>query len=165
MSLKPLLHMTAITLLLTLVSACTDTEQADMIRQAVAIESGESCHLCGMIIVNYPGPKGEAYTKTSDKVRKFCSTRGLFSYILDPEFDHQIKEIYVHDMSKSPWGKPHDHHFIDARTAWYVVGSNQTGSMGKTLASFGLEDDAKAFSTAYGGQVIPFDAIELTMLY
>jgi len=41
-------------------------------------------------------------------VKKFCSTRDLFSFILDPEFQYQIKEIYVHDMSQVPWDSPDD---------------------------------------------------------
>ncbi len=161
---KSIMKISTIIFLFALLSACTESETEKMVRKTVVIESGESCHLCGMIIANYPGPKGQAYTKTSDEVRKFCSTRDLFSYLLDPEFSLQVKEVYVHDMSKTPWEKPHDDHFIDARKAWYVMGSSQKGAMGTTLASFGLEEDAQAFRAAYGGKVIAFDDIKLSML-
>ena len=151
-------------LLLLGLSACGQEDTSSPIRQAVAMEHGNECHLCGMLIGNFPGPKGELYLKTDQIVKKFCSTRDLFSFLLDPEYQKQVKEIYVHDMAKSPWQAPQDSHFIDARQAWYVVGSSQTGAMGKTLASFGKQQDANAFAAEFGGQVYPFEQISLSML-
>ncbi|HSG63037.1 MAG TPA: nitrous oxide reductase accessory protein NosL, partial [Pseudomonadales bacterium] len=85
-------------------------------------------------------------------------------FILDPEYLHQVKEIYVHDMNKSPWESPQDSYFIDARTAWYVIGSSKQGAMGATLASFKDKLAADTFAEQYGGQVYPFDQITLDML-
>lgn len=147
-----------------LLLGCGEAPEEKVARQAVAIESGEECHLCGMIITNFPGPKGEAFQSEGDTVHKFCSTRDLFSFILQPENKRQIKEVYVHDMSKTPWQKPEDEYFIDARTAWYVIGSNQKGAMGKTLASFSEEKHAKVFSKNYGGEVYKFDDITVDIL-
>ncbi|WP_301101193.1 nitrous oxide reductase accessory protein NosL [Propionivibrio sp.] len=45
-------------------------------------------------------------------------------------------------------------HWIDARSAFYVVGSSRKGSMEPTVASFGAEADAKTFSAQYGGKVL-----------
>ncbi|QQX82035.1 nitrous oxide reductase accessory protein NosL [Shewanella sp. KX20019] len=143
---------------------CKEAPQESMVHQAAAIESGDECHLCGMIITNFPGPKGELYTKTSDMTKKFCSTRDLFSFILDPEYQHQVKEIYVHDMSKTPWTEPKDSYFIDARKAWYVLESSRSGAMGKTLASFVNESDAQAFMLEFGGKIYQFDEITMAML-
>ena len=75
----------------------------------------------------FVGFEGELYLKTEETLNKFCSTRDLFSFLLDPEYRKQDKEIYMHDMPKSPWQAPQDSHFIDARQTWYVVGSSQTG--------------------------------------
>ena len=152
-------------LLLLGLSACgQESDNNNAIRQAAAIERGDECHLCGMLIGNFPGPKGELYLKTEQTVKKFCSTRDLFSFLLDPEYRKQVKEIYVHDMAKSPWQAPLDSHFIDARQAWYVVDSSQTGAMGKTLASFGKQKDAEAFAAEFGGRVYPFEQITLSIL-
>ena len=123
---------------------CSEEPQERMLKQAVAIESSDECHLCGMIVANFPGPKGEAYQSGNDDIMKFCSTRDLFSYLLQPENERQIKEVYVHDMSKTPWQKPEDDYFIDAKSAWFVVGSNQKGAMGQTLASFSKQEHAQA---------------------
>lgn len=147
-----------------LLIGCNESPQDTMLKQAVAIESSDECHLCGMIIANFPGPKGEAYLDGKDDVTKFCSTRDLFSYLLQPENQRQIKQVFVHDMSKTPWQQPEDHYFIDAKTAWYVIGSSQKGAMGKTLASFGKQDDAQAFSTKFGGKVYQYDDITIDIL-
>ncbi|MCW8329191.1 nitrous oxide reductase accessory protein NosL [Photobacterium sp. SDRW27] len=156
----------SVALMLVLGVACSEQETADqaMIRQAVAIEQADECHLCGMIISNFPGPKGETYNKTSDSVSKFCSTRDLFSFVLQPENKRQIKEIYVHDMSKTPWQRPEDEYFIDGREAWYVLGSEKKGAMGKTLASFSEKANAEVFIEEFGGKLYRFDEITIDLL-
>ena len=75
--------------------------------------------------------------------------------------------MLVHDMSKMPWGKDsiNDKYFIDAKTAWYVIGSEKTGAMGKTLASFSLESDAQAFATEFSGEVISFSDVNQNSLW
>ena len=74
-------------LVLGLVSACSpQNNQQAMVQKAVAIEAADECHLCGMIIANFDGPKGEVFRKEeAGKVSKFCSTRDMFSYYLEPE--------------------------------------------------------------------------------
>ncbi len=147
------------------VTGCSDAEeQQQMLKQAVAIEAADECHLCGMLVVNFPGPKGEIAQKNSERIEKFCSTRDLFSYVLQPDNRRQITQIFVHDMSKSPWETPDDEHFVDAKKAWYVVGSDKKGAMGETLASFSQKADADAFSVEFGGNVIGFDEITLETL-
>jgi copper chaperone NosL len=150
---------------LVLVTACSEqSEQQKIIHQAVAIESADECHLCGMLISNFSGPKAELFRKgvtkaDGDRVKKFCSTRDMFSFYLDPENKRNVTTILVHDMSKAPWDAPNDGYFIDARQAWFVIDSSQTGAMGKTLASFSAKTDADAFAMEFGGKVINFNAV------
>lgn len=139
-----------------------DHEKAPQL--AVAIESGDECHLCGMVIGEFPGPKGELYLHGQPRVHKFCSTRDLFAFLLQPENRHRASQIYVHDMVQSPWNSPDDNHFIDAQSAWYVAGHSQPGAMGATLASFALEADAIDFAHLYGGEVLTFQSISLELL-
>lgn len=152
-----------------LVSCSKKNEQAEMVHQAHAIESADECHLCGMLISHFAGPKAQLFRngvneQESKKVHKFCSTRDMFSFYLDPENKRNVTTMYVHDMSKSPWDEPNDDYFIDAKTAWFVTGSNKMGAMGKTLASFSKEADAIAFSKEFGGKVLAFSQIDLTVL-
>jgi copper chaperone NosL len=151
-------------LMAVLLGCSGEQPKKEMLKQAVAIENADECHLCGMIISQFPGPKGELYQKTSEDIAKFCSTRDMFGYLLQPENQRQVQQVFVHDMSKTPWQKTDDQYFIDARTAWFVVDSSKKGAMGKTLASFSLQEDALAFSNEYGGKVYPFDEITIDML-
>ncbi len=144
--------------------SCGESKQEKMLHQAVKIESSDECHLCGMMITEFPGPKGEVYRKEDSSVKKFCSTRDMLSYYLDPENKRNVSQLFVHDMSKMPWGKINDSYFIDAKKAWFVVGSSKMGAMGKTLASFSKKDDAQAFAKEFGGKVLAFKQITLENL-
>jgi len=165
---KSFAFITLLTVAFTSLVSCSDNaEQQQIIHKAVAMESTDECHLCGMLITRFDGPKGEVFRKeTGDQVFKFCSTRDMFSYYLDPEHKRNVAQMLVHDMSKMPWGSDSidDKHFIDAKTAWYVSGSEKTGAMGETLASFSKEDDAKAFAKEFGGRVISFADINYDTL-
>lgn len=141
-----------------------DEESAAVVQRAVAIEHGDECHLCGMVISEQPGPKGELYERGASAPRKFCSTRDLFAYLLDPERSHRIETVYVHDMAVTPWDHPDDETFIDAREAWFVAGSDRPGSMGATLGSFSRRDHAQAFVDTYGGRLYRFEEIDLALI-
>lgn len=155
----------AITIGLLGLSACSEKSEQAMVHKAVAIESGDECHLCGMLIKHFDGPKGELFRKEQgDQVHKFCSTRDMLSYYLDPENKRNVSQMLVHDMSKMPWGTINDDYFIDAKTAWYVAGSSQTGAMGSTLASFSTKADAQAFTKEFGGEVLAFSDITIETL-
>jgi len=165
---KSLALIVAISIVVTSLMSCSDnTEQQQVLHQAVAMESSDECHLCGMLITRFGGPKGEVFRKElGDQVFKFCSTRDMFSYYLDPENKRNVAQMLVHDMSKMPWGSDSidDKYFIDAKVAWYVAGSDKTGAMGQTLASFSQQNDAIAFAKEFGGQVLSFKGINFETL-
>lgn len=166
-SYKLLVTITTLIVFTSLVSCSDNAEQQKVIHQAVAMESSDECHLCGMLITRFDGPKGEVFRKElGDQVFKFCSTRDMFSYYLDPENQRNVAQMLVHDMSKMPWGSDSidDKYFIDAKTAWYVAGSDKTGAMGKTLASFSQQKDAQAFADEFGGQVLSFKDVNFDTL-
>jgi copper chaperone NosL len=153
-----------------LLSSCSKKEEGEQtLHEAVAIETADECHLCGMLISNFSGPKGELFRKgiteaDGNSVKKFCSTRDMFSFYLDPENKRNVTTMLVHDMSKSPWDTPNDAYFIDARGAWFVAGSSKTGAMGETLASFSQQVDAQAFADEFGGKVLSFAQVDLSVL-
>lgn len=167
---KTYIRIICVVLSLTALISCTEKQDKQaMVQQAKAIESTDECHLCGMLITRFTGPKGELLKKgisvqQSNTVHKFCSTRDLFSFYLDPENRRNVTTIYVHDMSKMPWDAPDDSYFIDAKSAWFVSDSSKTGAMGKTLASFSKKEDAVLFSKEFGGTVLSFEQINLSIL-
>jgi len=148
-----------------MISACGEApSDLKLAQQAMTIERSDECHLCGMIITGFSGPKGQLYKRGSEQTLKFCSTRDMFAYLLDPEHKHAIQTIYVHDMAITPWDSPDDEFYIDARTAFYVVGHSKKGAMGPTLASFSDKNIANTFVQEFGGQVYPFEDINQKLL-
>ncbi len=134
------------------------------VRPPQAIQAHEECHVCGMIITRFPGPKGEALVRRQPQALKFCSTRDLFAWLLQPESAALVEQVYVHDMSDTDWEHPEDTRLIDARQAWYVAGSTGRGAMGPTLASFATAAQAAAFAQSKGGRVLAYGEVTLELL-
>lgn len=127
----------------------------------VPIDKNTSCSLDGMSLMDYPGPKGQIqYEQGAPDF--FCDTIELFAVYLRPEQQRKILGVYVQDMALADWDKPVGN-WIDAKSAFYVVGSKRTGSMGQTFASFASEAAARAFAAKEGGKVYPFAQIRPEM--
>ena len=121
-----------------------------------------SCALDGMLLMDYPGPKGQIqYDKGETDF--FCDTVEMVSTYLNPEQKKRIKGIFTQDMGKADWTKPVGQ-WIDAKSAYYVLGSKRTGSMGPTLATFAQIADADAFAKQYGGKVLSFKELTPEMV-
>lgn len=146
-------------------TACNESpSDLQLAQHVMTIERSDECHLCGMIITGFPGPKGQLYKRGNEQNMKFCSTRDMFAYLLDPEHQHAIQTIYVHDMAIALWNAPDDEFYIDGRTAWYAIGHSKKGAMGPTLASFSDKTIAETFIKEYGGKLYSFDEITQSLL-
>jgi len=144
--------------------ACTQGAADVQQVKAEAIEKHERCHLCGMMITKYPGPKGQVHLKGQSVVPKFCSTRDMFNFSLQAENKRQISALFVHDMGSTDWAHPSDDAFIDAKAAWYVYGTSKKAVMGPAVASFKSESQAVKFAQEYGGAVLPFEQVDIALL-
>ncbi len=134
--------------------ALTACNSSDKVAGPIEINSNTSCSLDGMVLADYPGPKAQIHYAQGDP-DFFCDTVEMFSIYLKPEQQKAITAVYVQDMGKADWKTPKGH-WIDARKAFYVVGSRLEGSMGPTIASFAEESDARQFAAQNGGKVLPF---------
>ena len=143
-------------------AACSQEDIVETL-DPVAFHSDDSCHVCGMVIMDFPGPKGQAVAR--EEVRKFCSTSELLSWHLQPENRIRQARLYVHDMGRSQWDHPADSHLIDATHAWYVAGSSLSSAMGAPLASFADKQAAEALAAQHeGAQVLSFEEIDQEFL-
>lgn len=143
-------------------AACGGEEEVAKTYDPVAFHPDDECHVCGMIVEEYPGPKGQAVT--DKQARKFCSVAEMFGWYLQPENQHQNFTLYVHDMQHGTWEQPSDEHLIDAKQAYYVVATTLKGAMGAALASFADEHTAQQFATEQGGKVLRFSDIDQALL-
>ena len=122
----------------------------------VEIDRSTACDLDGMLLADYPGPKAQIHYANQAAPTFYCDTVEMFNMLLRPEQVRAVLGAHVHDMGQADWQQPQGH-WIDAKTAFYVLGSKRHGSMGPTIASFKQEADAKKFVTEYGGRVLRFD--------
>lgn len=147
----------------TLLPACGDEAGQAQSIAPVEIDRSTSCELDGMLLADYPGPKAQIHYAGQDKPSFFCDTMELFNTVLAGEQVRAIRAIYVQDMGQADWNAPQGH-WIDAKTATYVLGSKRHGSMGPTLASFAQPADATKFVGEYGGKALAYADIQREMV-
>jgi copper chaperone NosL len=155
-------------LLALLLTACSEERAGQAPPEPVKPDRTATCAVCGMTVVDYPGPKAQLFPKGQEGPDHFCSTRDFFAYLLEEDSPraHRIRAMFVHDMGSTDWRHPHrgEAHWVAAREAYYVVGSDRRGAMGPTLASFAERADAEAFAEAHGGRILRFDAISRSLV-
>lgn len=144
-------------------TACSDDAAQAQSLAPVEIDRGTSCELDGMLLIDYAGPKAQIHYAGQEQPSFFCDTVELFNTLLAGEQVRPVRMVYVQDMGQADWEHP-EGHWIDAKTAVYVVGSKRHGSMGTTIASFAQQADAEKFAGEYGGTVYPYDGIKLDMV-
>jgi copper chaperone NosL len=130
--------------------------------QAIEPADAATCSLDDMLLADFPGPKGQILYDHGDP-EYFCDTVEMFSAYLQPEQQRRVVAVYTQDMGKAAWDQPRGH-WVDAKSAYYVIGSRKTGSMGPTLGAFQAEAEAQAFAQANGGKVLRFDQVTVDMV-
>jgi copper chaperone NosL len=152
---RPRTRVLAIAIALGALGACTGPHTVAV--QPAEITRDTACSLDGMTLLDYPGPKAQiVYDKGEPDF--FCDTIELFATVLKPEQAKPVRGVYVQDMGTADWNNPTGH-WIDAKTAFYVVGSKRRGSMGPTIASYAREADARALVAKEGGRVLRFEQV------
>ncbi|HSB67908.1 MAG TPA: nitrous oxide reductase accessory protein NosL [Candidatus Methylomirabilis sp.] len=109
----------------------------------------DKCPVCGMFVAKYPDFVAQViYRDGASAV--FDGAKDLFKYLLNlrayapSRQASDIGAIYVTDYySLTP---------VDGRGAWYVLGSDVYGPMGRELIPFGKETEAKEFMTDHKGK-------------
>ena len=138
---------------LPMLGACDKEGEKAISVAPVEITQDTACELDGMLLADYPGPKGQIHFADTPEPAFYCDTMEVLNTLMHPEEVRKITAVYVQDMGKADWDHP-EGHWIDARTAIYVEGSSRLGSMGPTFGSFSNEEDAKAFIAKYGGKLL-----------
>jgi len=84
-----------------------------------------------MPLADYPGPKAQIFYAGQADPLFFCDTVELFNTLRRPEQVRKMVAVYVQDMGQADGEQPCGH-WIDAKTALYVLGSKRHGAMGPT---------------------------------
>ena len=144
-------------------AACDSASQKDAGFAPVEIGPATSCMLDGMLLADYPGPKGQIHYAGEAEPWFYCDTIEVMNTLLMPEQVRKVNAVYVQDMGKADWDNPKGA-WIDAHTALFVQGSRRKGAMGATLATFSSEADARKFIEEWGGTLLRMNEITPTML-
>lgn len=145
-------------------TGCGGEEKVDGI-SPVPFDKHDRCHVCGMVISHYEGPKAEIFIKGAEgEAVKFCSGRDAFSFALQPENARRLKAFFIHDMARADWNKPDDEMLTDATAAYYVIGSNAQGVMGPEPVAFSSREKAAVFSQNHGGSIVTYSEVTLEAL-
>lgn len=126
-----------------------------------AINAESTGHYCGMNLTEHPGPKGQIILSSVDWPVWFSSARETLSFTMLAEEPKDIRAIYVSDMAKAPsWEAPGADNWIEARRAFYVIGSRKQGGMGAPeTVPFSSRQSADLFAAGNGGRVVAFDGV------
>lgn len=117
----------------------------------------DKCPVCGMFVYKYPDWTAQVIFKDGTVVF-FDGVKDMVKYYLDmnkyapSKKASDISAIFVNDYYTL---KP-----IDAKKAFYVIGSDVYGPMGKELIPFAKEAEAKEFMKDHkGAKILTFQGI------
>lgn len=148
----------AVVAVLALLAGCTGKEEVPP-PAPFALTDEAMGRYCGMNVLEHAGPKGQIIlTHLPDEPIWFSSARDAIAFTMLPDEPKNIAAIYVSDMAVAPsWEEPGAENWIDARTAFYVIGSAMRGGMGAPEAvPFSTAAAAEAFAQANGGEIVGF---------
>lgn len=148
-------------LVLLLVAGCREDPAAVTPPPPQEISAGATGRYCGMALSEHDGPKAQILLKSQSEPVWFSSVRDVFAFTLMPEEPKDIAAIYVHDLARAKdWNQPEAGMWVEARRAFFVLGSRKDSAMGAPEAfPFSEETAARAFAAAHGGRVVRFGEI------
>jgi copper chaperone NosL len=117
-------------------------------------------YFCNMTVIEHQGPKGQIFLTDREQPLWFTSVRDTLAFTLLPGEPKNIAAIYVTDMGRATWDAPEPGTWMDARTAFYVLGSDRVGGMQvPEVVPFAKKEDAEQFIKRHGGVMSAFDSI------
>ncbi len=141
-----------------LLAGCQKEQQAEM-PPPFSLTAEAMGRYCGMNVLEHAGPKGQIILQQIPEAIWFSSARDTVAFTMLPDEPKEIAAIYVSDMGKAAsWEKPGAENWVDARKAFFVIGSSLRGGMGAEEAvPFSEEAAAREFVGKNGGEVVKFN--------
>lgn len=143
----------------TLAWACSDAQRENIPAPQVLTRDAIG-YFCGMTVLDHNGPKGQVFLTDRKQPLWFTSVRDTIAFTRLPGEPKNIAAIYVTDIGRASWDRPEVDTWIDARSAFYVLGSNRVGGMQvPEVVPFATREGTELFIEQHGGEVYVFDAI------
>jgi copper chaperone NosL len=124
------------------------------------VDLSQPCPVCNMKAGSGALGYGAVVFKDG-KVVGFDGPGDMFRYFLDPA-KYKFDPAHITHLYVTEYGSPK---LLDAKTAFFVVGSDFTGPMGPDAAPFATKEAAEKFKTEHQGRaVVAFSEIQLSDL-
>ncbi|MDD2906737.1 MAG: nitrous oxide reductase accessory protein NosL [Sulfurimonas sp.] len=109
----------------------------------IIVHKEDKCPICGMYVYKYPRWAAQIFFK--DKTHhSFDGMKDLMKFYFGDTKKENIEMILVRDY--------YSQKSINAKSAFYVLGSDIYGPMGEELIAFANEEEAKNFSKDHKGK-------------
>jgi copper chaperone NosL len=122
----------------------------------------DTCPVCGMFVTKYPNWVASVVYKNGH-AHHFDGAKDLFKYLGDlPRWapGHELKNIAAIGVTEY-----YSLGMINARKAYYVIGSDVLGPMGHELIPLETQQDAEEFLADHQGiKILRFDDVTLELL-
>ncbi|KQY99401.1 hypothetical protein ASD45_00250 [Pseudolabrys sp. Root1462] len=122
-------------------------------------------HFCGMLLAEHAGPKGQIFLKGRAQPIWFSSVSETVAFTFLPEEPAGVAAIYVNDMGHvENWDRPKPGTWVEARRAWFVLGSDKRGVIGmgdirREPIPFAEQAAAQSYQADHGGRILRFSEI------
>ncbi|MBQ7271120.1 MAG: nitrous oxide reductase accessory protein NosL [Campylobacter sp.] len=123
--------------------------------EKIVVKESDKCPVCGMFVHKHKEWAAKISFENGEYAA-FDGVKDMMKFIFEPAKygfkDAKIAKIQVSDY--------YAQNAIDAKSAFFVVGSDVLGPMGNELIPFGDEDSAKSFKLDHRGEaILKFDEI------
>jgi len=119
--------------------------------QPAKISPGDKCPVCGMFVAKYPDFIAQIVIK-DDVNAFFDGVKDMMKYYFDlPKYNPKKTQADIAHLLVTDY---YSMKLIDGRQAFYVIGSDVYGPMGKELIPFKDEAAAKEFKVDHKGTAI-----------
>ncbi len=126
-------------------------------RKPIKPSPRDKCPVCGMFVAKYPDCLAQILFKDGSSAF-FDGTKDMFKYYLNLKKYHPSKNLS--DIDGIFVTNYYDLSLIDGLPAYYVMGSDIYGPMGRELIPFKKEADAEEFKKDHQGKsVLKFNEI------
>jgi nitrous oxide reductase accessory protein NosL len=152
----PIIRTLQLTLFLLVASTCYAAGIA-----ATGPSPKDKCPVCGMFVAKYPDWTAAVSFKDAQS-SYFDGPKDLFTFYLNIKKYRSSGTDAISSMSVKDYYTLKQ---IDARLAWYVIGGDVYGPMGKELIPFATDSDAKTFLKDHkGSRILRFNDINQAVL-
>ena len=127
----------------------------------IKVTKDDKCPVCGMFVYKYPKWTTQIVYKDGNRL-SFDGVKDMMKFYFNRTKYGKFETLTKENISKILVIDYYNQKTIDARDAYFVIGSNITGPMGEELISFENINNAKTFVNDHNGKkIVTFKEIKM----